>query len=250
MALLVLVWIVMSALTQNFLCAFPLLVGHRGSSSTAPENTIASFSNAIKQGCDGIETDLRLTKDGVIVLIHDESLDRTTNGKGLVSDMTLHQLQQLDAGCWKGREFCGNRIPTFAEFLRLIKETSIFVIMDLKVDGLGPYIKKELDFAGFPQDRVIASCWTIFQVRDARKHLPSARFQLLGNAPSSYDSDYWSGIIKAGVSGFSLDFETVTSEFVECAHRHLVNVMATCFLLHHLTLSTRGRHSFNTYKTI
>ena len=74
------------------------VVGHRGAPRDEPENTLASFERAIRIGVDWIEFDLRKTRDGVLVVIHDETVDRTTNGKGLVRDMTFDELRELDAG--------------------------------------------------------------------------------------------------------------------------------------------------------
>lgn len=89
-----------------------LTLAHRGASGYAPENTLAAFDKAIELGADMIETDVRQTKDGHLVLFHDPSVKRTTNGQGLVSELTLAELKALDAGSWFGREFAGQRIPT------------------------------------------------------------------------------------------------------------------------------------------
>lgn len=97
--------------------ARPLIFAHRGASADAPENTLAAFKLALEQGADGIELDAKLTADGEVVVIHDRTVDRTTNGTGYVSQMTLAQLRQLDAGAWKGAAFKGSTIPTLAEVL-------------------------------------------------------------------------------------------------------------------------------------
>ena len=94
------------------------VAAHRGWSEKYPENTMLAFREAIKLGVDQVETDIRLTKDQELVLIHDGKVDRTTNGTGKVCDMTLAELKSLDAGSWKGEEFTGSRIPTLVEFLK------------------------------------------------------------------------------------------------------------------------------------
>lgn len=96
-------------------------VAHRGASKHAPENTLASCLKAIEFGVDFIEMDLRETKDGVIVLMHDKTVDRTTNGKGKVKELTWEHISQLDAGSWFDDEFKGARVPTFREVLKAIK---------------------------------------------------------------------------------------------------------------------------------
>ena len=95
----------------------PFLWAHRGASKIAPENTMAAFSAAVELGADGLELDIHLSRDGIPVVIHDESLERTTDGQGLVADASLEQLQQLDAGGWFSPEFMGEPLPTLAEVL-------------------------------------------------------------------------------------------------------------------------------------
>jgi len=102
----------------------PLIIAHRGSSQAAPENTLAAFRAAIDAGADGIELDVQLSKDGHVVVIHDEKLDRTTNGSGFVKDHTLAELSQLDAGGKFSPHFAGEPLPTLASVFELIRERS------------------------------------------------------------------------------------------------------------------------------
>lgn len=97
------------------------VVAHRGANKFAPENTIAAYLKAAELGADFVEMDLRQTKDGEFVIMHDKNVNRTTNGKGNVADMTLEEIQQLDAGSWFGDEFKGEKVPTLREVLRAIK---------------------------------------------------------------------------------------------------------------------------------
>ena len=98
----------------------PKLQAHRGVSTDAPENTMAAFRAAVELGVDQIETDIRVSRDGELVLIHDATVDRTTNGSGRVDSMTLEELRSLDAGSWKGAEFAGERSQRLKNFLSLI----------------------------------------------------------------------------------------------------------------------------------
>lgn len=98
-----------------------LRVGHRGAKGHAPENTLASFKLAAEMGVDAVETDVHLSKDGEIVLIHDHTVDRTTDGHGFVKDMTLAELKSLDAGRWFDPKFAGERILTLPELLAWAK---------------------------------------------------------------------------------------------------------------------------------
>ena len=95
----------------------PFIWAHRGASKIAPENTMAAFAAAVELGADGLELDIHLSRDGIPVVIHDESLERTTDGRGLVADTSLEQLQQLDAGGWFSPDFMGEPLPTIAEVL-------------------------------------------------------------------------------------------------------------------------------------
>lgn len=105
---------------------------HRGSSAICPENTMAAFAKGLEQGATGIETDVQMTKDGRLVLIHDESVARTTGAEGLVKDYTYDELAKLDAGSWFGAAFQGERIPLLEELLELTKNRGTIVNIELK----------------------------------------------------------------------------------------------------------------------
>ncbi|MCY8927838.1 glycerophosphodiester phosphodiesterase family protein [Bacillus subtilis] len=107
------------------------IIAHRGASGYAPENTIAAFDLAVKMNADMIELDVQLTKDRQIVVIHDDRVDRTTNGSGFVKDFTLEELQKLDAGSWYGPAFQGERIPTLEAVLKRYHK-KIGLLIELK----------------------------------------------------------------------------------------------------------------------
>jgi glycerophosphoryl diester phosphodiesterase len=91
---------------------------HRGASARAPENTLAAFREAEAAGADGLELDVHLSRDGVPVVIHDDTVDRTTDGSGAVGALTFREIRSLDAGCWFGRQFAGEPLPTLEEVFR------------------------------------------------------------------------------------------------------------------------------------
>ncbi len=95
----------------------PLISAHRGFSTAAPENTLPALEAARRAGADVAEIDVRLTRDGQVVLMHDRSVERTTNGAGLVKDLTLAEIKALDAGSWFDPRFRGEHVPTLAEVL-------------------------------------------------------------------------------------------------------------------------------------
>ncbi len=92
---------------------------HRGASARAPENTLAAFREAAAAGADGLELDVHLSRDGVPVVIHDDTVDRTTNGSGAVDALTFPEIRALDAGSWFGRQFAGELLPTLDEVFQL-----------------------------------------------------------------------------------------------------------------------------------
>ncbi|WP_226000310.1 glycerophosphodiester phosphodiesterase [Paenibacillus sp. BJ-4] len=105
---------------------------HRGASGVCPENTMAAFRHALELGATGIETDVQRTKDGHLVLIHDESLERTTGSPLDVRDITLQELNTLDAGSWFGDKFRGERVPLLDELLELAQSTDTVINIELK----------------------------------------------------------------------------------------------------------------------
>ncbi|MBE6929955.1 MAG: hypothetical protein E7463_06720 [Ruminococcaceae bacterium] len=115
------------------------VAAHRGWSEKYPENTMEAYRAAAELGVDQIEIDVRITADGELVLIHDATVERTTNGKGKVCELTLEQLKSLDAGSWKGPEFAGAKIPTLVEFLEYLKAypnmTVDFELKEYPVEG-------------------------------------------------------------------------------------------------------------------
>jgi len=115
--------------------ATPRIVGHRGLMRHAPENTLAGYAACIHLRL-GFELDIRRTKDGVLVCVHDDDVKRTTDGKGKVSDFTLAELQKLDAGRWFDREFTGERVPTLEAVFALLQKMGIDVLvaLDFKVE--------------------------------------------------------------------------------------------------------------------
>ncbi len=111
----------------------PVMIAHRGSSAVAPENTLAAFRQAVEDGADAIELDARLTRDGHVVVFHDSRLQRTTNGRGRVRDMTLTELRKLSAGGWFDRRFEGEKIPLLDEVFDVVPPT-MGINIELKTD--------------------------------------------------------------------------------------------------------------------
>lgn len=108
------------------------IYAHRGARGYAPENTMAAFRLALELGADGIELDVQATKDGAVVICHDHTIDRTSNGTGWIRDYTLAELRALDFGGWFSPEFVGEALPTFAEFFAWYVTTPLYLNVEIK----------------------------------------------------------------------------------------------------------------------
>ena len=121
-----------------------LIIGHRGAMGHAPENTRASFEAGVRLGADAVECDVHLSKEGRLVVIHDDRLDRTTDGRGAVSEKTWPEIRALDAGAWYGNAFAGERVWLLDEFLAWAKNrrtksrATLQVIVEIKSDPSAP----------------------------------------------------------------------------------------------------------------
>ncbi len=151
------------------------VVAHRGSSSDRPENTIAAFQRAIEVGATAIEIDIRTTADGQLVLMHDASVDRTTNGTGKVNSLTWSELEKLDAGSHLDKKFKNARIPLFRDALTLCKDR-IDLLLDLKETGseYNRAVVDEIVRFGNPE-RVIAGVRSVEQANMFHKLMPELR---------------------------------------------------------------------------
>lgn len=153
------------------------VAGHRGHSAGAPENTLAAFRKAYEIGGKGTtcETDLAVTKDGELILLHDETVDRTTNGRGLVANMTYAEIAQLDAGQWFSQEFAGERVPLLRDALLLADELQIIYQLELKVytvnDVIFPKLRALVDELGCA-DLLQFSSFDFAQLRAVKEVIP------------------------------------------------------------------------------
>ncbi len=108
------------------------VIAHRGFSGLAPENTLVALRRAIEVGADMVEIDVLLTHDGEVVLLHDDTLERTTNGEGVAAEVSLEEIRRLDAGSWFSPEFAGERVPLLAEALDLVRDR---ILINVEIKG-------------------------------------------------------------------------------------------------------------------
>lgn len=186
------------------------IFAHRGFSGKYPENTILAFKKAIEVGAEGIELDVQLTKDGEVVIIHDETIDRTTNGKGFVVDYTYEEISKFDASyIFKDMGF--NSIPTLREYFELVKDLDIVTNIELKT-GVNEYLgieKKVLDLIleYNLEKKVIISSFNHFSVIRMRDLAPQLKYGFL--------SEDW--LIDAG--------KYVHSHGIQCYHPRYNNLI-------------------------
>jgi glycerophosphoryl diester phosphodiesterase len=150
----------------------PLIIGHRGASREAPENTLESFRLAWKQGADGIEADFRLTADGRIVCMHDETTGRTTGTDLNIADTTLKELRRLDAGHWRGAPWSGALIPTLDEVLAAIPYGTWFFI---EIKGGAEIIvplERVLQASGLTPERIRLLSFSADLIAELKQRLP------------------------------------------------------------------------------
>jgi len=159
-----------------------LNIAHRGASNAAPANTLAAFEKAVELGADGIEFDVHLSADGIPVVIHDFSVDSTTDGSGRVADLTLAQLEQLDAGSSFDPAFAGERIPTLEKVLETFGDRLLLNIelkdLSLRDSGLERAVIAQIEQRGLG-NRVILSSFNPFSLRRAKKIAPHIPVGLL-----------------------------------------------------------------------
>lgn len=172
---LLLFWLNFSLAAENPATRVRQVVAHRGSSVDRPENTLASTRRAIEVGATACEVDVRTTRDGALVLSHDATLDRMTDGSGKINDKTLGEIQQFDAGRKFDPKFSGERIPTLEQVLTLCRG-KIDVLLDLKEGGelYDRKVAEAVRVTGDPQ-RVIVGVRSVEQAKQFRKLLPTAR---------------------------------------------------------------------------
>lgn len=165
-----------------------LRIAHRGASRECPENTLVAFRRAVEQRAQMIECDLQLAADGSVVVMHDWTVDRTTDGSGAVSDLSLAELRRLDAGRWHGERFAGERVPTLDEVLdTALPHVRLNLELKCRSPGRSAHRLALAVVAAVSQrealDRVIFSSFDVATLEALREVSPHARIGLLWSLP-------------------------------------------------------------------
>jgi len=210
-----------SAEELRFPSTRPMVLAHRGASGSAPENTLAALRLAVESGVEAAECDVRLSADRVPVLMHDASLERTAGVKQDVSALPLAELKKLDVGRWKGEKFAGERIPTLAEALELVRG-KLALAVEIKPQGIEREVLDVMQAAGLrPGDALIFSFHrsVIEKVRGLNPLLPTV--WLIDNLPYREEDrrTLLADALRAGCNGVGLPIEHADVDFIRAAHQ-------------------------------
>ncbi|MHB1295877.1 MAG: glycerophosphodiester phosphodiesterase [Anaerolineae bacterium] len=200
----------------------PLVIAHRGARDVAPENTLAAFHAAITADADGIELDVTRCASGEIVVIHDDTVDRTTNGSGRVDQLAFGTLRELDAGAWFGERFAGERIPTLEEALGLAGRRLLVNVeikgTSLRGDGLEREVAAMVRAHGMAE-RVIISSFNPAALWRMRRAAPELTCGLLFSRDLPFFlSHAWARPLVAA-RALHPEYDMVDAAYVQQAHR-------------------------------
>jgi glycerophosphoryl diester phosphodiesterase len=190
------------------------VVGHRGAAGVEPENTIRGFRYALELGVDYTECDVHLTKDNQLIVMHDETVDRTTNGTGAIRDLTFTEIRSLDAGK-------GERVPRLVEVLEVVKDRAGLLI-ELKGEGVEEQAVQAVRDMRM-DEQVVFTSFRLDRIREVRRLAPSLKVGAIFGRPSA---DACRLALDAGASGIGVLHRNLRRELVGEAHRHGLDVRA------------------------
>lgn len=213
----IILWAVTAVAAQNI-----EIVVHRGANALAPENTLPSAFAALQHGATWVEVDVRPSKDGVLFNLHDATLDRTTNGKGLLVDMLSQEVDRLDAGSWFSPQFVGTRLPRISEMLDSLQGRAN-VFFDVKRGTPIPALVNLVRQKGFAANSFF---WFAEEqmLREFIRLAPEMKIKV--NARDIDRLKYWQSFCKPSYVEIAPQF--ISRNFRRYCHRHGIKVMAAC----------------------
>lgn len=200
----------------------PLIEAHRGDSSNAPENTLAAFRRALGSGVHSIELDVHPAMDGTLMVIHDDTVNRTTDGSGYVWDMAVDELLRLDAGAKFDRTFAGEKIPRLSDVLEMVVPTPVLLNVEIKATPAGALVPQNVArlLRRFGKEReYIVSSFDLSSLLRVRAIAPEIALALIGNGPEVLASAR-----RHGFPWIHCNYRTVDKGLVTAAHGHGVRV--------------------------
>ncbi|MFW3611904.1 glycerophosphodiester phosphodiesterase [Staphylococcus caprae] len=205
------------------------IVAHRGLPEDYPENTLIAYKHALMLHIDMLEIDVHYTKDKQLVVIHDDTIDRTSNGKGKVIDYTLDELREFDFGAYRGDKFKGERIPTLEEVLDLVDHFSKTLLLEIKkpsqYPGIEEMIVEKLKERGMPKHKVILQSFDFDCVKKlAEMNLEFELGVLLSKKQYWYKLPNFKEIAKVADYA-NPNYALVTKRFMKHAHEEMLKVL-------------------------
>jgi len=205
----------------------PYVIAHRGISGRYPENTLLAFQKAIEANADWIELDVYTTIDEVVIVTHDGTADRCTDGHGRFKAMTLQQVKQLDAGSYKGQEFAGTRIPTLEETLDFMGDGRIRICIEIKGDTTGHSLRTAWETVNILRKRglqrhVVVSSFDPEALRAIKLWEPLIATSL-DPTPQDGTLTPWElcqQVLKYNINAMQHTYQTLTPELIDEAHQH------------------------------
>jgi len=203
-----------------------LVIAHRGFSGRAPENTVAAISEAIAIGADMAEIDVTLTADNRVVVIHDETLQRTTNGSGNVAEHDFDEIRSLDAGSWFAPQFAGEKVPTLGEVLDLVKG-QILLNVEIKTEAVDRGISDKVAVAIKERgmtDQVIVSSFSPTALEQMHAVVPEIRTAVLYNKELQRGQDPVEIVRGLGASAFNIRGSRLKAKMLRSCRKHGIPV--------------------------
>ena len=238
--LIAIIWILRPFISNSFTSVPDLkdlsgknfvIAGHRGAAGHAPENTMVSFNKAMALGADWVELDVHLSKDGQLMVMHDPTVDRTTDGTGAIADLTYSEIRKLDAGSWFGPAFAGEKVPSLAEVIRELNG-QVTLLVELKwpekglYDQLGIKVAEEIHKYGAESWCIVQSFESQYLNEASSLNYPIPLQKLLVAKtsfllmPMYQDNRFHMGSLQAGKNITSVNYfhEALTRGIVEAHH--------------------------------
>jgi glycerophosphoryl diester phosphodiesterase len=204
-------------------------IAHRGASGLAPENTLQAFSKALEIGVDGVELDVHGTADGELVVLHDRTLDRTTDRTGFVNEMALEKIREADAGAWFGTSSIGEKVPTLIESLDLIKASAI-TVLEVKDEQVSVEVVRAIHDTQAVSSVIVISFYAsvLSEVRGIDPRIPTG-FLTSGDIKANQHEQVIESIhttCEIGASTLNVEHEMVDARFTWEVQRRGINLWA------------------------
>ncbi len=202
-------------------------IAHRGASGIAPENTLAAFEKALEFDLDAVELDVHATKDGKVIVMHDATLDRTTNITGRIQELTYAEITAADAGSWFSSEYKGEKVPTLSDALDMINGHAVTVV-EIKAQDIAEKVVRVIEKSNACDDVVVISFHpdNIYAVRQLKPQIPTGLLISMdvSDNPRSQAIELAHRTVAVGASTLSVSHQMLSPEFVYVIHQRGINL--------------------------